>query len=91
MFISGSFVLAQDDDSDGIDNSVELIIGTDPLDSDSDNDGLIDGEEDINQDGVYNTSETDPLDADTDDDGISDGDEVSFSLNNRMAAVSVFL
>ncbi len=41
---------------------------TDPLDSDTDNDGLPDGEE--------NNIGTDPTSADTDGDGLSDGDEV---------------
>ena len=41
---------------------------TDPLDSDTDNDGLPDGEE--------NNIGTDPTSTDTDGDGISDGDEV---------------
>src|SRR5690606_27119735 len=42
---------------------------TDPLDADTDDDGLLDGEE-------VDTYGTDPLDADTDDDGLTDGDEV---------------
>ncbi len=45
-------------------------LGTDPLDADSDDDGLSDGEE-VDDHG------TDPNDADTDDGGVSDGDEVT--------------
>ena len=43
--------------------------GTDPLDADSDDDGLTDGAEVV-------THGTDPLDADSDDDGLTDGAEV---------------
>lgn len=39
---------------------------------DSDQDGLSDSEEDLNQNGVLDPGESDPLSADTDDDGISD-------------------
>ncbi|MFX1363187.1 MAG: hypothetical protein ACFE7A_07015, partial [Promethearchaeota archaeon] len=48
-------------------------IGTDPLDADTDDDGLLDG---------YEVSiGTDPLDADTDDDGLLDGYEVSIGTD----------
>jgi hypothetical protein len=43
--------------------------GTDPLDADTDNDGLLDGTE------VNGTNPTDPLDADSDDDDLLDGVE----------------
>ena len=63
----------RDSDGDGIPNPIEVEIGTDPFDADSDDDGLFDGEEiEPGADGWV----TDPLDADTDDDGISDGEEV---------------
>ena len=42
---------------------------TNPLDADTDDDGIADGEE-------VNTYGTDPLDADTDDDWVRDGTEV---------------
>jgi YD repeat-containing protein len=50
---------------------------TDPLDSDSDDDELTDGEEDINGNGLREATETDPNDEDTDDDTYSDGEEVA--------------
>lgn len=59
-----------DDDGDSLTNSREWSLGTDPNDSDSDDDGLIDGSE------VY-THLTSPTDSDSDDDGLSDGDEVN--------------
>lgn len=60
---------------------------TNPVDPDSDDDGLSDGEEDSNGDGATvntigatgsaGTGETDPNVADTDGDGLLDGDEVA--------------
>lgn len=58
-----------DSDEDGIPDQIELEIGTDPFDPDTDGDGLEDGQE------LYEFN-TDPLVADTDGDGLSDGDEV---------------
>jgi hypothetical protein len=82
--------LDPDDDGDGVPDATELASGsdTDPLDSDSDDDGLCDGPpsalpacaqggEDLDGDGAYDVGlETDPNDPDTDDDGRSDGAEV---------------
>ena len=48
---------------------------TDPLDPDTDNDGLLDGEEDANRNGKVDEGETDPCDPDTDDDGLLDGED----------------
>ncbi len=45
----------------------------DPLDDDSDKDGLKDGEEDANHNGWLDFNETDPTVADTDGDGVEDG------------------
>lgn len=58
-----------DKDSDGLSDTAELSAGTDPDDSDSDDDGLNDGDE-------VNSYETDPLDSDSDDEGLLDGEEV---------------
>ncbi|MCO4744475.1 MAG: OmpA family protein [Proteobacteria bacterium] len=56
-----------DEDCDGAD--------TIPDPEDSDNDGLLDEEEDVNDNGIVDPGETDPFDADTDDDGLLDGQE----------------
>ncbi|PKN56790.1 MAG: hypothetical protein CVU56_14320 [Deltaproteobacteria bacterium HGW-Deltaproteobacteria-14] len=63
-----------DDDNDGILDTVERMSGTDPYVKDTDQDGLDDGVEDSNHNGVYEPSndETDPLKKDTDGDGIND-------------------
>ncbi len=43
--------------------------------NDCDGDGLTNGEEDSNNNGIVDAGETDPLDFDSDDDGLSDGQE----------------
>jgi hypothetical protein len=58
-----------DSDSDGLDNLSEYQAGTDPDNSDTDDDGLGDGEE-VD---VFNTN---PASWDSDGDGVSDGSEV---------------
>jgi len=58
-----------DDDDDGLTNAEEKRIGTDPLETDTDNDGLFDREE-------VKNFKTDPTTADTDNDGLSDYNEV---------------
>jgi len=63
-------VVAEDDaDGDGLSDDEEADLGTDPDDSDTDDDGLTDYEE-VEEYG------TDPLDVDTDGDGASDAYEV---------------
>jgi len=58
-----------DEDNDGINRCDEEKFGTDPLNPDTDGDGLKDGEEIL-------TYKTNPLDPDTDKDGLKDGEEV---------------
>lgn len=65
----------RDYDSDGISDWGEYLADLDPLDDDQDNDGLIDGTQEII---IYNS---DPRDADTDDDGLDDGAEVNASYS----------
>ena len=60
-----------DSDRDGLTNAGELAIGTDPLDRDTDDDDLFDGEE-------LGFSHTDPFNPDTDGGGRRDGEEVIF-------------
>ena len=57
---------------------------TDPLDSDSDNDGIPDGGEDVSGNGQFDPGELDPVDADTDDDGLADGEEPPMLLNGTL-------
>jgi len=58
-----------DRDDDGLDDSRETDIGTDPNNWDSDGDGVSDGDEVV----IW---KTDPLNTDTDGDSYSDGDEI---------------
>ncbi len=63
-----------DEDNDGLNTDAEIAAGTDPLNPDSDGDGLFDGEEVL-------THNTNPLSSDTDGDGIDDFFELNNSLN----------
>ena len=58
-----------DSDEDGLSNSLEKQLGTDPKKADTDGDGLSDGDE-------YNKYKTSPTRGDSDGDGLSDGEEV---------------
>jgi hypothetical protein len=58
---------------------LELALGSAALDLDSDDDGLADGTEDANRNGVVDPGETSPVNADTDGDGLSDGVERGIS------------
>ncbi|MCF7838451.1 MAG: hypothetical protein K9N49_07450 [Candidatus Marinimicrobia bacterium] len=90
-------------DGDGVSNEDELLLGSDPGDSDSlwkaaggdplDPDRLNDGEFDSDGDGLSNYLElyvlqTNPLRADTDGDGIPDGEEVFSDLTNPLHPMS---
>ena len=65
-----------DDDNDGLNNSLEIFLGTDPYNSDSDNDFSSDFDE-VNRDGDPSNYtpgiDTDPNNEDTDGDGYKDG------------------
>lgn len=50
----------RDSDQDGLSDELELQTGTDPLRADTDYDGVPDGIEDANRDGVTDPGETDP-------------------------------
>ena len=65
-----AYIKDSDVDNDNLKDGAELTVGTDPLDNDSDNDGLFDGYEEY-------TYGTDPTDYDSDNDGYSDGEEVA--------------
>jgi hypothetical protein len=62
-----------DTDGDRLPDYLELEFQTDPLDVDTDDDGLGDDEEDLNHNGLVEAYETDPRQPDTDGDGIPDG------------------
>lgn len=66
-----------DSDGDGLLDSEEAEIGTDPYDPDTDKDGLSDGEE-------VKVHKTDPLNPDTDWDALKDGAEVLTYKTNPL-------
>lgn len=68
-----------DKDGDGLTRCEEEALGTDPLNPDTDGDGLSDGDEVLKY-------KTDPLNPDTDGDGLSDGDEVWKYKTNPLKA-----
>jgi hypothetical protein len=86
----GTVIVDPDTDGDGLGNSVETNTGvfvsasntgTNPAVSDSDVDGLSDGEEVL-------TFNTNPTLADTDTDGLNDGNEVDVHFTNPLLADS---
>ncbi len=68
----------EDLDNDGLTNLQEQSLGTDPLNSDTDDDTLNDGYE-------VNTLKTNPLSKDTDNDGLEDDSEVKLGTNPLLA------
>lgn len=66
-----------DSDGDGLLDSEEANIGTDPFNPDTDGDGLSDGEE-------HRNYKTDPLNPDSDWDGLKDGAEVMVYKTNPL-------
>lgn len=72
-------VYPSDSDGDGLTDSEEDFLGTDPNNPDSDGDGLTDGEE--------ITEGTDPNNPDSDSDRLSDGEEVATGTDPTVADV----
>lgn len=71
-----------DTDDDGISDPAEGELGTDPMDADTDDDGVIDGDElgpdqDHDGDGLINA-----LDSDSDNDGLPDGTELGLPCDH---------
>ncbi len=71
-----------DTDGDGLTDDIEKKIGTNPNDADSDDDGVLDGQEpdfdkDTDGDGLINA-----LDPDSDNDGLFDGTELGLGCAN---------
>jgi hypothetical protein len=74
-----------DDDGDGIPASLEAILGTSDTDKDSDDDGILDGNEDANKNGVVDGGETNPANPDSDDDEVWDGIEIGLAVAQSPA------
>jgi len=65
-----------DTDLDGLSDALELALGTDPMDADTDDDGVLDGDEPNPRDDMDGDGLTSALDADSDGDGLLDGTEL---------------
>ncbi len=88
-FLGDDTGIDDDPDGDGLTNGEEWTLGTDPFDSDTNDDGILDGiavasglsatNPDMDGDSVLNGAErvqgTDPFNADTDGDEVDDGDD----------------
>ena len=91
--LTGSQTLSIAFDADGLPDVYEQnTTHTNPLSKDSDNDGIPDGQEDLENDDLTNVQEfllqTNPLQADSDGDGLLDGFEAKNSLTNPTIADS---
>ncbi|UCF07908.1 MAG: hypothetical protein JSW28_09760, partial [Thermoplasmata archaeon] len=90
----GRPMLNLDSDFDGLENGIEILMGTNPNDADTDNDGVLDGQElEWNRDsdgdghvkpnkwaeGRYYDTGINALDPDSDGDGLYDGTEIGLS------------
>ncbi len=84
VFELEAFIMAADDDSDGLEDSWErlngLTVGVDDSADDTDSDGLTNLQE--------QSAKTNPQASDTDDDGLSDGDELNTANTNPLVADS---
>ncbi|MBN1390101.1 MAG: FG-GAP repeat protein, partial [Candidatus Thermoplasmatota archaeon] len=100
--IDGRAALDMDPDSDDIPTPIEVAFGLNPKDADTDNDGLLDGEEPdwyLNSDndnqfyaGYTNTNgytSINALDPDSDNDGLLDGTEMGVSTVHNDSRKSV--
>jgi uncharacterized repeat protein (TIGR01451 family) len=72
-------VIDTDTDQDGLGDALESAYCTSPNDRDSDDDGLMDGEEDLNLNGFVDAGETSPCNPDSDNDGVWDGVEAGLT------------
>jgi len=88
---TSSFIVdTVDSDGDGIPDSGETRDGTNPFDDDTDDDGLLDGNEDKNRNGLVDPGETDPNNPDTDGDGLQDGTELGLTTGQGSGTGPAF-
>ena len=78
----GTDINKTDTDEDGLSDYFEIMsMSYDPTRIDTDNNGINDGEEDLDDDGLSNIKEleinTDPYYPDSDEDGLKDGEEIN--------------
>lgn len=88
---AGTNAYRKDTDDDGLSDFTEIFqLKLDPCLQDTDGNGIADGEEDSDKDGLMNLRElslgTRPEDYDTDGDGVSDGEEVNHYKTDPLNA-----
>lgn len=90
--VLGTDPFTADSDHDLLPDGVEVKLAkTDPLDDDTDDDGLLDGNEDTNHNGALDSGETRPLEPDTDQDGLLDGQERGLAMpQGHQTKLTVF-
>ena len=81
-YIFNLFPDPEDHDGHGLPDDLENSGRTDTNDADTDDDGIIDGMEDVNHNGVVDNGETNPCSVDTDGDGIQDRTELGYTLSD---------
>lgn len=86
---AGTNAYRKDTDGDGLDDFMEIFeLALDPTLVDTDGNGVKDGDEDTDEDGLTNLQEiglgTEPADYDTDGDGLCDGEEVNQYKTNPL-------
>ncbi len=85
----GTDIFSTDTDRDGLNDYVEIVIlNSNPLSNDTDSDGILDGQEDFDNDGIDNKTEieigTDPSIIDTDGDSLTDKLEIDTYRTNPI-------
>lgn len=75
-----------DPDQDGLSNLEEQTMHTDPTRADTDEDGLLDFQEDRNRNGIVDSGESSAIHEDTDGDGANDGVEWFLGTNASSLA-----
>ncbi len=78
----------KDADKDGLTDALEVLLGADPNDVDSDDDGLLDGDEANPADDHDGDNKRNIVDADSDGDGLFDGTEVGKACADPDTAAS---
>ncbi|MCP3891891.1 MAG: hypothetical protein GY702_23945 [Desulfobulbaceae bacterium] len=86
-----SFVI--DSDGDGLSDEIENEYCTLTNDADTDDDGIIDGIEDANHNGIVDAGEPNPCSPDSDADGVQDGTEIGLTTSaiSTDTDLSVFI
>ena len=77
-----------DTDGDGLSDKLEIFLGSNPNDKDSDDDGVIDGLEPNPSDDVDRDGLIDVLDPDSDGDGLFDGTEMGLNCSNAATNIA---